>query len=628
MSSFSRGFRCLEFTESSPFPYLLQIFMKFKLFFVLSLIALLFVAPIPKANASVQNDAAGKAVDALLQQSTQSEWSLMALAAAGKINTLDVDVVKETLQDFDTSSATDVEKTIMAVVAAGKNPRTYFSKGDIVDEFLKTFFDGAQLGDTKQLNDDAWGVIALAASGVSATDATMQKLVQHIRGAQHTDGGWGATTDTTQTADVDNTAAAVMALRVAGVVSSDAALRAAIAFLHTEQNSDGGFRGYGDTTSNTDSTTWTFVALNALSENMDNWKPNGKTPADFIVSMQNADGTFLWKSDSTTKANTSFAVVALLGKTFPVATLATTSPFVTFRIEGKDKTICSGSVYAQNVMDVIANAASQCGFTYTLHDSNSYLYAISDDAASGMTGWLYFVNWKSGTTAAADAQLQNGDEVLWYYGDYNWLPLRLTLSATTLQNNKTTKALVESFDGATWRSESSATITTDTLTFVTIVDGTVTLASLPAGITNAVAEKTGFVRSNTVEINVGKSSSAIDLRAVIDIPDRTPQSEPEIAFTVTSGPIDFGTLQPGVASTAHDVIIENTGQLSIAVAAEVSGDKLFVEHLLLNAFGWSSYGISLEKTSGQVADVALAVPSDYTQEGSVTGQLIFWAQAE
>ena len=76
---------------------------------------------------------------AYLQGKPLNSWSIMALAAAGENPSLD------SLKTVSGAKAIDFEASILALTAAGKDPRSFPSE-DLIAK-LKGFYDGTQLGE-------------------------------------------------------------------------------------------------------------------------------------------------------------------------------------------------------------------------------------------------------------------------------------------------------------------------------------------------------------------------------------------------------------------------------------------------------------------------------------------------
>jgi len=413
------------------------------------LITLAFITSVAHVSAQTIGDATSQAASYLSSQSTTASTA-MALSAYGQ----SVDVAF--LKSADTSTAIGITKPIMAIVAAGEDPRTY-PDTDLVAA-LKAHFDGTQFGSDTQLNDDMWAIFALSASG-EADSSEVSAAQAFILANQNTDGGWSWGVG--ESSDTDDTAAAVMALLESGLSGDHGSIVDAVAYIKGNQNTDGGFYSnpaWG-TDSNSSSDAWVLAMINALGEDAGSWSSGGYTPIDHILSLQDTDGGFWWvtpgTSDFNNKASTSDVLIALLGKSYPVAKMSkSAAPLVSYRIEGSLSQLCAGEVNAETALEVIENASSDCGYTYTIQDTDwgPYLSEVAGDAAEGLSGWLYFVNWQSGNVGAADYILSSGDFVLWNYGEWGVQPMRLTLDAhdTLYTVGEIVGGIVESYGGGSW----------------------------------------------------------------------------------------------------------------------------------------------------------------------------------
>ncbi len=246
------------------------------------------------------------------------DWTAMALAASGEQST-----DASSLQTFSGSSATDYAKRILALTALGKNPVAY-TGADLVAG-LKAMAQGGQLGNASWLNDDAWGILALRSAGAPANDAVVREAAQFLTANQNADGGWswGVGYDS----DTNDTAAVLMALSEAGYASSHPAMTSAVAYLATQQNPDAGFAYQlpcawpACDASDSASTSWVISALGKLGLDASSWTKGAATPFTFLQTLQTGDGSFKWQAGdpSGSPAMTAYAVVALTGKSYPVA---------------------------------------------------------------------------------------------------------------------------------------------------------------------------------------------------------------------------------------------------------------------------------------------------------------------
>jgi len=253
-----------------------------------------------------------------LKAQPQDDWITQALVAAGESG-----VATSHLQSFSGSSVTDYAKRILAIAAVGQNPHT-FAGSDLVAG-LKGLASAGQLGDPTLLNDDAWGIIALRAASIPATDTVVTGAKDFLLAHQNADGGWawGVGFDS----DTNDTAAVLMALSELGYTSSDAAVANAIAYLATQQVADGGFVYqlpcfWPDCElSDSASTSWVVSALTKLKLDPATWTKGAATPLTFLATLQTGDGSFKWQAgDPAGSAGmTAYAVVALSNKFYPVA---------------------------------------------------------------------------------------------------------------------------------------------------------------------------------------------------------------------------------------------------------------------------------------------------------------------
>ena len=167
-----------------------------------------------------------------------SSWAVMAIAAAGEDpNSWQVGS-NPTIVDYlatnagSASSANDYSRMILAIAAASEDPTNFGGRNFL--SLLEATYDGSQIGDSSLLNDDFWGIMALVAAGEDPASAIIQDSVSFILTNQNGDGGWSWGVG--QASDVDDTAAAIMALIAAGQpVGADA-----LAYIKSTQMDNGG----------------------------------------------------------------------------------------------------------------------------------------------------------------------------------------------------------------------------------------------------------------------------------------------------------------------------------------------------------------------------------------------------
>lgn len=596
-----------------------------------ALMAAIILALSPLANAGAFNSATAQSY--LQSHQGGSPWVTMALSSLG-VSNLNTDYLKNIIE----TSAIKYEAPILAISSLGQDPRT-FGSVNYVDK-LKTFYSAGQIGEPATLNDDIFGILALTSAGVSASDSAVSGSKNFLLSHQNIDGGWGFVTPGDSGSDM--TAAGIIALLSAGVASSDSHIQSAVNFIKTAQNNDGGFTdnptSVWGTASDSSHTAWAIWAINALSSPMSSWSKAGLTPVDYLNSNQDQSGFFKFQTQSPADALspdlTGQAVIALTGKTLPLKIItAASQKTVNFRIEGSAASVCSGNVAALTAMDVVKNAATACGYTYNIQSTSlgPYLNQINSDTASGQTGWLYLANNVDPSIGAADYQVQNGDSILWYFGNSGQKPLKLELSAAAINSGQSAIATVQSFSSSSFSALAGASVLFGISTSTTTQDGTASVAA-PDGYYKVYAEKTGFTRSNSILLKVGQpSSSNVSLNADFSGGQIKGTSTPPslgVSFTVDTSSLDFGSVTPGSQKNKTFTVLNN-GSSNFKLSGSLSGDPLFTGSLSLNNVFWQNFAATINSGQNKTITAGLNVPNNFSANaGAKSGQLILWATSQ
>ena len=479
--------------------------------------------------------------DGCISDFATSSWAVMAIAAAGedpnewKVDDGPsiVDYLIENRDMLNLSKASDVERFILSMTAADKDPRDV--NGTNYVEILKGLFHDGQIGTEEWLFDDFWGVLALISAGEAANSTEIQATVNFIKEHQNADGGWGWAVGAGS--DVDDTAAAVMALIASGEHSLAEEIQEALKYLKENQQSDGGFPSWGVTNSASDS--WAIGAICSVGQNPCEWKVNDTSVMDHLLSLQNEDGSFNWTSSDPPWVNralmTSYAIVALCQKQYPVNGLS-----IYLRIEGSQSTIWRRTVFvaASIIIDdngtqhyfteptalgALDKAAETGGFNYEVQQTawGLYLYSVAGEEAAGTKGWMYRINYVMPWVGADNFVLNVTSppnpphkEVLFYYGEWTDLPLRISVDKTEVNIGEKIVVFVEYFNDTDqlWYPVENATVHFRTRLYSTNATG---YAVITAYIDPPVwAEKEGFIKSDIVEVKViypkeGRGASAV-----------------------------------------------------------------------------------------------------------------------
>jgi energy-coupling factor transport system substrate-specific component len=243
-------------------------------------------------------------------------WAMLGLEASGR-NPLDlrrngrspVGFLRSTVSAI--RSTGDLERTILALDAAGVSPRSFAGR-DLVGEL-----NGRRSGNGSfqgQVNLTAFGVLALRSVGTPRS--SVRRPAEWLRRAQNRDGGWGFRPDSKS--ESDSTGAALQALKAAG--NTGRALSRGAAYLRGSQRGDGGWSlAFGGPT-NSQSTAWAVQGLIASGASP-NVSKGSRTPFDYLRARQSRDGHYRYSSvsDQTPVWVTGQSLVATSREPFPLA---------------------------------------------------------------------------------------------------------------------------------------------------------------------------------------------------------------------------------------------------------------------------------------------------------------------
>ncbi|MCB0863269.1 MAG: ECF transporter S component [Solirubrobacterales bacterium] len=292
---------------------------------MIALAALLFAfagGPASRAEAAYTGQATRAATWLKTQQNTDGGFSsipgstssvnittraMFALAATGT-NPLDVKtnatpygyLVNHRKQITD---ASDIALTILAMKTVGQNPRDF--KGRNLIEALRNRRGNGSFGN--DVNVTAFAVLAFRSVG-GKKDAKYS--LKWLYKAQNDNGGWGISKGSNS--DADSTGASLMA------ITGKKAANRAIDFLDGIQKKSGGFENSGNV--NAQSTGLVMQGLVAQGKGVNYLKKNGNSAADYLLSVQQEDGSIYYAKDNDTTRVwvTADGTTALAGKPLPI----------------------------------------------------------------------------------------------------------------------------------------------------------------------------------------------------------------------------------------------------------------------------------------------------------------------
>jgi hypothetical protein len=217
------------------------------------------------------------------------------------------------------------------------------------------------------------------------------------------------------------------------------------------------------------------------------------------------------------------------------------------------------------------------------------------------------------------------DEVLFYYGEYTDLPLKIEVNNIIPDAGDSFTVTVSEYDDAMaeWYLTEGATVYADT-EYTTDENGEVDITIYNDATIDVYAEMDDHIRSNRVTVTVGEGSSQqSDVREV----EMTVDIIPAISFSVDPDYINFGVLGPRDVSDPVTITVTNLGAWRIAITTAVSDDaeNLYVEGLEFNSLKWDEFEGIIRRGNSEEYTVTLTVPETYTLTGNQNGTIIFWA---
>jgi prenyltransferase beta subunit len=246
--------------------------------------------------ASHQQSEGGFAESGQSSDANLTAWAVLGLAAAGEAPDRSP---ADYLSSAPASSANDLALRILALRALGRDTSA------MVDRLEGMRRPDGRIGPL--VNSTIWGVLALRAAGHPAGTS-----VGYLRRTQRPGGGWSWYPNGAP--DSNDTAAAIQALRAAGVRRRARPVTRGLAYLRKLQRRDGGFALTPGRASDAQSTAWAIQAFLAAG------KEPGRKGFRFLAGLRRPDGSYRYsKRYAVTPVwVTSQVLPALARKSFPL----------------------------------------------------------------------------------------------------------------------------------------------------------------------------------------------------------------------------------------------------------------------------------------------------------------------
>ncbi len=241
--------------------------MKFAAFL---LVAFVLVAPAAGSSQyllSRQQPDGGFAEPGGQSDPSLTAWAVLGLAATGR----PPQTAAQYLVGKPYPQATDLALRILALEALGEDTTS------LVQRLESLRRPDGRIGTL--VNSTIWGVLALRATGRPAGTS-----VRYLLRQQRPSGGW--TWYPRGLADSNDTAAAVQALRAAGVAARGRPIQRALRYLRKLQGRDGGFPLVPGRGSDAQSTAWAIQAFVAAGA------PPGRAAFRYLTGLRRPDGSY------------------------------------------------------------------------------------------------------------------------------------------------------------------------------------------------------------------------------------------------------------------------------------------------------------------------------------------------
>ncbi|WP_339279286.1 S-layer homology domain-containing protein [Paenibacillus sp. FSL W8-1187] len=399
-----------------------------------ALLAVALIVPaVPAGTASAAADTSAvlrQAGDALLSSGIRSDWDAIAASQAGYelpasyLSKLS-DAVRKDAPAF--RNVTDFERTALAVTAAGQDATAYGG----IDLIERITSSDRML--SQGINGPIYALLALDYGEYEVPAGakwSRDKLVAELLKAQAADGSYAFAGEKAGSPDLTGAALTALAPYVGQPEVKQAGERA-VAWIKSQQDKDGGFTSYGESSS--ESVAQIVIGLASIGYDPAgaDFTRDGASLIDKLLTFRGADGSFSHALPLAPNAYGAYqSVQALVAyEKFKAGTgrlYSKPAASVSVRVEGPSSTIGSGVTRAVYALDALTQvgAAKKLDVVVKEMSFGKYVDAIGGIAGGtfgGYDGWMYAVErrgaWINPSVGMGDFKLSAGDRLVVFYGD-------------------------------------------------------------------------------------------------------------------------------------------------------------------------------------------------------------------
>lgn len=246
-------------------------------------------------------------------------------------------------------------------------------------------------------------------------------------------------------------------------------------------------------------------------------------------------------------------------------------------------------------LGTLVEAGRTQSFSFVVKNTSLGLFveSIAGFGPLGDKGWLYAVGGVKPNIGAAQFVLQNGDEVIWFYGAPGDLPPLVANPPPPSTSYPTP----------------STSYPTPSTSYPTPDD----------------AHPSPFFGQNPTQ-DLGLSAHILPHPQPQPLP--TPHFPPPstIIFGLDTLFLNFGDLKAGETSGPQTINLQNFGNVHLSLTAFLqNADRLYEQGLKLNGLLWNNFQIPLLSGTNKTIALTLSVPQTYAGTGLKNATLIFWA---